>query len=263
MSRIQALLVTKGHPYEREPFFQMIDNLERPDEDTHIQWTHVELPAAEAVLTPETAAMFDVVVFYDMPGVTFTRGEPPFAHYDPSEKYKENFLRLLDNGKPMVFLHHAIAAWPTWPEFAEILGGRFHFLPGELNGKVYPGSGYRFRTPQTVTVVDQEHPVTKGLGASFSILDEAYLMPVDEDNVVPLLRSDFTFNADNFRMGGVNFKHHPEGSNLLGWTKMARNSPIVYLQFGHDHKSYKNNAFQHLIVNAIKWTVGVANDKTA
>ena len=94
-------------------------------------WT----PAAEAVLTPEAAKPFDVIVFYDMPGVRFKRSNPPFEYYDPGESYKENFVQLLESGKPMIFLHHAIAAWPTWPEFAEFLGGRFHFLPGELKGK--------------------------------------------------------------------------------------------------------------------------------
>ncbi len=255
MKNIEALLVTKGHTFEREPFFNMIDALSNADSETTIGWTHIEHPATEGVLTPENTDPFDVIVFYDMPGVIFTHSDPPFTHYDPSEKYKENFLRLLGDGKPMIFLHHAIAAWPTWPEFAEILGGRFHFLPGELKGKTYPGSGYRFRTTQNVSIVDPEHPVTAGLGAKFSIRDEVYMMPVNEEDVTPLLRSDFDFTADNFRMGGIDFKQHPKGSNLLGWTKPAKNSTVVYLQFGHDHIAYSNLIFQTLIVNAIKWIV--------
>ena len=253
MKKIQALLITKGHAYEREPFFKMVQNLKNLDPDLPIEWTHVEHPAAEAVLTPEFARLFEVIVFYDMPGVTFTRSEPPFEHYDPSERYKENFLSLLDEGKPMIFLHHAIAAWPTWPEFADIVGGRFHFLPGELKGKRYPGSGYRFRTKQNISVVDLELPVTQGIDSEFAIQDEAYLMPVNEADVTPLLRSDFDFVADNFRMGGINYKNHPQGSNLVGWTKTARNADIVYLQFGHDAAAYENATYQQLIVNSIKW----------
>ena len=255
MNKIQALLITKGHAFEREPFFKMIDTLKRPDPSTIIKWTHVEHPAAEAVLTPEHTAPFDVIVFYDMPGVIFTGTEPPFTHYDPSEAYKENFVRLLKSGKPMIFLHHAIAAWPTWSEFAEFLGARFHFLPGEFNNKHYPGSGYRFRVPQTITVVEPDHPITAGLGKEFPFIDEAYMMPVNENDVTPLLRSNFSFTADNFRMGGVGYQNHPEGSNLVGWTKTALNSPIVYLQFGHDHAAYENSIYKTLITNAIKWTI--------
>ena len=83
---------------------------------------------------------------------------------------------------------------------------------------------YRFRVDQTITVVDPAHPIVDGLGESFPYRDEAYLYSVFESDVTPLLRSDFTFKAENFRYGGVDFKNHPEGSNLGGWTKKARNA---------------------------------------
>lgn len=253
MKRIEALLVTKGHVFEREPFFQMIDALKQPDEDTSIHWTHVEQPAAEALLDVDRAAKYDTIVWYDMPGVKFTRSDPPFEHYDPSEEYKQGFLSLLDAGKPMVFLHHTIASWPTWPEYAELLGGRFHFLPGELKGKSYPGSGYRFNVQQKLTVENPGHPIVKGLEPAFEIRDEAYLMAVLEDDVQPLLRSDFDFRAENFRYGGVDFESHEPSSNLVGWTKMARNSPIAYLAHGHGPKVYSDQNFIRLIANAVKW----------
>lgn len=250
---IEALVVTKGHPFEREPFFETLDALQHPDANTTINWTHVEHPAAEAVLTPEGAAAFDLILFYDMPGVTFTGSNPPFAVYDPSERFKENFLKLLDAGMPMIFMHHAIASWPTWPEFAEVIGGRFHFLPGELRGRHYPGSGYRFRVDQTISVVDLSHPIVEGIGESFPYRDEVYMYPVLEKDVTPLLRSDFSFKPENFRYGGIDFKDHPEGSNLVGWTKKARNSSIAYLQFGHDSVAYANPYYRLLLANAVKW----------
>jgi len=251
---IEALLITKGHIFEREPFFQMIDALQFPDRDTVINWTHTEQPAAAALLHPDRAAAFDVIVFYDMPGVIFTGSNPPFTHYDPSEQYKMDFLKLVESGKGMVFLHHAIAAWPSWPEFAEILGGRFHFLPSKLDGKDYPGSGYRFRVPQTINVIDPSHPIVQNVEPSFSIVDEAYLFPVLEDRVTPLMYSDFDFSAQQFRMGGIGFEHHPRGSNLIGWTKQAGNSQIVYLQLGHGPDIYLDSNFRTLLSNSVKWT---------
>ncbi len=252
---IEALLVTKGHAFEREPFFQFIDRVKVADPDTLVHWTHVEHPAAEAVLSPAGAKPFDIVVFYDMPGVRFTKNDPPFTVYDPSESFKANFLALLDEGKPMIFLHHAAASWPTWPEYAEVIGARFHFLPGEFNGKSYPGSGYRFRTQQTITVEDPNHPIVAGLSESFEFKDEVYLYPVDEDAVDPLLRSDFEFEAKNFRYGGIGFEDHPTGSNLVGWTKTSYNSPVAYLQFGQDHVAYENPIFAKLLSNAVRWGV--------
>ena len=253
MRYIEALLVTKGHVFEREPFFQMIDTLKRPDAETYINWTHVEQPAVEALLDVKRAARYDTIVWYDMPGVTFTRSDPPFSHYDPSEAYKAGFLSLLDAGKPMVFLHHTIASWPTWPEYAELLGARFHFLPGELGGQAYPGSGYRFNVRQTLTVENPDHPIVEGIDPVFDIRDEAYLMPVLEHTVTPLLRSDFDFVAANFHHGGLGFKEHGRGSNLVGWTKMARNSPIAYLAHGHGPIVYGDPNFIRLVGNAVKW----------
>ncbi len=253
MKIIEALLVTKGHIFDREPFFRMIDALSSPDGDTFINWTHVEQPAAEALMNVERAAKYDTIVWYDMPGVIFTDSNPPFAHYDPSEEYKAGFLSLLDAGKPMVFLHHTIAAWPTWPEYAELLGGRFHFLPGELGGKSYPGSGFRFDVPQKITVENPDHPIVEGLDPVFDLNDETYMYAVLEDDVTPLLRSDFDFQARNFPYGGVDFKQHPPSSNLVGWTKMARNAPIAYLEPGHGSDVYSAQNFRRLIANAVKW----------
>ena len=34
------LVVTRGHPFERDPFFEMIDSL-------GFQWSHIEHPAAQ------------------------------------------------------------------------------------------------------------------------------------------------------------------------------------------------------------------------
>ncbi len=252
---IEALLVTKGHSFEREPFFEMISALRRNSQCGRdaIHWTHVEHPAAQEVLHPDRAARYDVIVFYDMPGVRFTQGDPPFETYDPSEEFKDAFLSLVERGKGLVFLHHAIGGWPTWPEYAKIIGGRFHFLPGELGGQRYPGSGYRFRVAQEVTVTDPSHPIVEGLGESFKFTDEVYMFPALEDDVEPLLRSDFEFSAGNFRHGGVGFESHPQGTSLLGWTRRHGKSPIVFLQPGHERIAYEDPRFRKLVRNAIVW----------
>lgn len=253
---IQALIVTKGHTFAREPFFEMLDAVSTGKPDQFIHWTHVEHPAAEAVLSPENAAPFDVIVFYDMPGVKVVDNAPPFVNFvttTPGDKFKENFMALLEAGKPMVFLHHAIASWPTWDEYAEVIGGRFHFLPGELNGKRYSGSGFLPNTRHEIRVEDTSHPVTEGIPERFEMVDELYLMPVLEDRVTPLLRSNFDFTAENFPYGGIDFKDHEQGSNLVGWTNHYKNSNIVYLQFGHGEAAFGNATYRKLLSNAVIW----------
>src|SRR5688572_11816814 len=48
---IQVLLVTKGHNFDRAPFFEMFDALGRT-----FNWTHVEQPAAQLFWDPVNAA---------------------------------------------------------------------------------------------------------------------------------------------------------------------------------------------------------------
>jgi len=255
-TKINVLLVTGGHAFEAAPFFEMISDLKHWDKEAFIEWTHVPQPMAQDYFKPERASDFDVFVLYDMPGITYTGGVPRFSLQDPSQEHKQDFLALLETGKPFVFLHHAIASWPTWPEFAEIVGGRFHFVPGTLRGQSIPGSGYRFNVAQQISVVDTSHPIVNGLGDAFSIKDEVYMYTVLEDSVRPLLRNtNFKFVPENFHHGGDQFKKHPEGSNLVGWTKTYKNSPIAYIMFGHGPQVYYDNSYRLLIVNAIKWAI--------
>jgi type 1 glutamine amidotransferase len=37
--------------------------------------------------------------------------------------------------------------------------------------------------------------------------------------------------------------------------KTAENSPIVYIQLGHDRQAWENPSFRTLLDNAIKWAV--------
>ena len=94
----EVLLVTKGHPYEREPFYKVFDDMPK------VNWTLVEQPAAQALFTVEQAANYDAFVMYDMPGIDFqAEGGPQFL--EPGESYKKNFAELLESGHGFVFLH--------------------------------------------------------------------------------------------------------------------------------------------------------------
>lgn len=249
------LLVTKGHPFEREPFFAMFDQM------PGIAWTHVEQPAAQALFDPRHAAGYDAFVLYDMPGIRFHADRGPEL-LEPDEDYRRRLMALLDAGQGMVFLHHAIAGWPAWEEYAEVIGGRFLYLPDELRGRPCMDSGYRHHVTHNVRVLAR-HPVTEGVPDEFAITDELYLYEVFEDDVEPLLASDYPFTAQNFysaaravrdhRMFSNDGWAHPGGSNLIGWTRTRGNSRIVYLQCGDDPVAYGNRHFQRLIRNAIEW----------
>lgn len=253
-SPCRLLAIARGHPYDREAFAGLVSGLDEFDV------CHVEQPVAQRCLGPQAAKDFDAILCYDMPGVDFTAHDAPHL-VAPDPDFARDYLAMLDAGVGMVFMHHALAAWPAWPEYAEIVGGRFHYRPAQLRGQHWPDSGYRHQVTHRVNKVGS-HPVTEGIPKSFEITDELYLCPVFEDDVIPLLRSDYDFEGQQFYSaasavaGQMNSREgwsHTSGSNLVGWVKRHGNSPIVYLQGGDDASAMANPHFRRLVHNAVRW----------
>lgn len=252
---LNVLVAAKGHPYERDAFMAMFDNL------PGIACSLVEQPAAQKLMNPDGMKGFDALVLYDMPGLDFAAPERP-GYVEPDPDFVAGFLALLYQGKGVVALHHAIAGWPAWPEYAELLGGRFLYRAGPLRGSERHDSGYRHDVEHEVSVLDPIHPVVAGLPDRFTLTDELYLGEVFEDLVQPLLSSGAGFTRDRFysaalAVNGSMFSNtgwnHADGSNLVGWTKRARRSPLVYLQPGDGPSTYENPHYRRLVENAIRW----------
>lgn len=256
-SKLNILLITRGHPFDRNAFFDIFDS------NSDIQYSNVEHPAAQFMFNREMAQKFDCYVQYDMPGVQFGEDGPEYA--DPPEFYKQGVRDMGEAGCPFVIMHHAAAAWPAWPEWAEIVGGQFLYTPMKSRGVECPDSGYRIDVAHRVSPV-MDHPITRGI-EPFEIVDEVYLSEVFEDSVIPLFTSNWTFNSDHFYSaanavvrGELNSSkdwHHEDGSNLVGWIKAYKNSPVVYLQFGDGPKAYENPNFRRILAQAIEWASSV------
>lgn len=252
-SPLRALVSVKGHPYNRDEFFEIFEAM------GGVSYTAVEQPASQVFYDPEVCDDYDALVFYDMPGIDFSSQPPTLV--EPPASAKKHFHDLLESGKGMVFLHHAVAGWPLWPEYGQAVGGRFWYLPMDSAGEIQPDGGYRHEVSHQVSVL-ADHPVTEGVAAQFPIVDELYLYDVNEEDVIPLLRSDYDFVAENFysateavsgRMHSRENWARTSGSALLGWARRYRNSPIVYLQMGDGPTAYNNPEYRKLIENAIRW----------
>ena len=144
----------------------------------------------------------------------------------------------------------------------KLLGGRFLYKPATLRGRPRPDSGYRHDVAHSLSLAAPDHPVLQGLPAQIPLTDELYLYEVFEDLVTPLLRSSHAFTRDNFysaalAVSGQMFSNqgwaHEDGSNLVGWAKPARKSPLVYLQPGDGPPTYEDANYRRLIANAIGW----------
>jgi uncharacterized protein len=254
--RPRIMVVAHGHPYQRDAFMKMFDRF--PEAEAFI----VEHPVAPKVLNPSGVGDVDAIVLYDMPGGSPAEG--PDYHVDPSEEFKKGFLELLDRGMPIVALHHAIGGWPSWHEYAELLGGKLIHFPDVVRGRRLPDGGYRQNVTYELSAVDESHPIFAGMPKRFTIEDEVYLFDVFADAIAPLVRSSYPAVSEGFHSLalGVKGKMHssegwsrPPGSDIVGWTKMARNSPLVYLQAGHGPTAYANPDYVQLLCNSIKWTI--------
>jgi type 1 glutamine amidotransferase len=252
---LEVLVVTKGHPFERDAFFAVFESWR------DIACTAVEQPAAQAFFTPEAARPYHAIVLYDMPGIEFRPGAAPVLHAPPPA-FVSGLRELLEQGQGFVFLHHAIAGWPAWPEYAEIVGGSFLYEPATARGRSRPDSGYRHGAKHRVSTVSPDHPVLAGLRDGFEIEDELYLFEAFEDDVVPLLRSDYDFVDENFfsaalAVRGEMFSRrgwsHPPGTNLVAWARRQGRSPIVTLAMGDGPTAYANPGFRKLVENAVRW----------
>ncbi|WP_062344654.1 ThuA domain-containing protein [Novosphingobium sp. CCH12-A3] len=252
---LQCLVAVRGHPFDRTAFDAMFQAMDS------ISATMVDQPAAALLMNPDAMRGFDALVLYDMPGLDFEAPENAPLYREPSAELQAGFRALLEQGKGVVALHHALAGWPTWGEYHDWLGGQFFYHPGQWRGAAVEDSGYCHDVTHEISVV-ADHPVTAGLPASFTLTDELYLGQINEAGMTPLLRSSAAFDRDHFWSADLAVKgqmfsregwDHPPGSNLVGWTRQALNSRLVYLQPGDGPSAYDNPHYRRLVENAIRW----------
>jgi len=216
-AKIRVLVVTGGHEFEHEPFFQMFkDNPE-------ITYQAVAHPNAHAWLKAEAAKAYDVLVLYDM-------------HQEISDEAKADLVARLQEGKGLVVLHHAIADYQKWPEYAKIIGARYYLQKTLVDGVEKARSAYKHGMHFDLHVADPGHPVTRGV-KDYPIIDETYRLFDVAPGVHPLLTTT-----------------EPESNPTVAWAKTYAAARVVYMQSGHDHTAYENPNFRQVLQQAIRWT---------
>lgn len=248
--KLEVFVATKGHAFSRDGFEDMLRAI-------NVEPTMVDHPAAAMLLHPEAMARFDAVLLYDMPGLDFRvpvsrRPEP----VEPDPALRNGFLRLLESGKGVVALHHALAGWPGWPEYGEALGGRFLYRPQDGRG----ASGYLPDARYTVCRA-AEHPVTAGLPDRFELVDELYACErLADRDAMPLLLRDGPLDPARVlsAMHAVRRESQegwvpPADDAVIAWVRAAGNAPLVYLQPGDGPQTYANEHYRRLLGNALHW----------
>ena len=214
---VRILVITGGHDYKATEFNQMLSSL-----SPEITFEIAELPEAFDMFRQENRDKYNVLVFYHM-WQTIT------------EEQAKNFSDCIRGGKPVVALHHSICAFDDWPEYWNIIGGKYFHKETAFKGKVYQPCSYIHDLRFTVKVSDPKHPVTKGV-ADFKIFDETYKGYYVEEGVKKLLETD-----------------ELSSTPVIGWAKQYGKARIVVLQSGHDVPTFENADFRKLLRQAILW----------
>ncbi len=210
---IKVMLVTGGHSFDTLQFFQLFDRM------PEIEYEHFAQPNANKAIANGIADDFDVLVFYDMWN-KITRDE------------KAAYIRLTKEGKPFLFLHHSLVSYQNWPAFEEIVGGRYV----EQSRKVPEEEWSEYEHDMWVYCsIENYTPVTAGF-RELRFFDEVYNNIRISDNVRPLLRT-----------------RHPKSAEYVAWENRYNASAIVYIQPGHDKRTYETDEYRKLLFQAIQY----------
>jgi hypothetical protein len=183
----------------------------------------VEHPAVHASLASDKSEAYDVLVLYDM--------------WQPiTDEAKANFIARLKEGKGLVALHHSLANYQQWDEYARIIGGRYLLAKRGENGAGKPASSYLHDVQVPVEIADPNHPVTRGL-SNFTIHDETYGNLDVRPDVHVLLKTK-----------------EPTSNPVIAWSTEYHSALVATIQLGHDRFAYEDPNFRQLLAQAIRWT---------
>lgn len=165
---------------------------------------------------------YDAVVFYNM-----TMNVPAPDDDDVwNRAVHTGITKLAESSVGVVFLHHAILAFPSWRTWSDMVGiekREFGF---------YPDQSVRYK------VVSQDHPITRGV-FDFECVDETYTM--DEPG------------ADSEIL--VTTEHSPS-MRSIAWARTMGDRRTFCYQSGHDSATYNDRTFRTVLRNGIRWVAG-------
>ena len=143
-----------------------------------------------------------------------------------------------DDGKGFVAAHSGATAFFSWPEFGEMIGGRFDEHPWGI-------------THATVVVEDPRVPAMRGLPARRSVSDEHYqLKNFSRDRVRVLAHLDPS-KLDLTQP----LVHRKDADFPVAWAQEYGRGRVFYSTLGHAVESWDDPVLQQMYFNALRWSL--------
>ena len=212
-AKIKALLIT-GADVGAHPWREMSETTR----EILVKSGRVDVKVCEDphILESETALKsYDVIVF-----MIYSRPMIP-------GRAQENLLNFVKGGKGFFVQHLATASFAEWEEFGKLCGRKW----------VMGTSGHGPRVPFEAKVVNNEHPITKGMG-NFKVDDELYAKLQGTGKINVLVEADSDWSK----------KTEP-----LIFTQSYGKGRTVHNAFGHDRKALMTPSVQKIITRGVEW----------
>jgi type 1 glutamine amidotransferase len=147
-----------------------------------------------------------------------------------------------DDGKGFVAAHSAATAFFSWPEFGEMLGGRFDEHPwGIADG--------------TVVVDDPAFPAMRHLPRTKVFHDELYqIKDFSRDKIRVLAHLDAS--ALDLTKPLV---HRKDGDFPAAWARTYGRGRVFYSILGHEADDWDNPAIATMYYEAMRWALGLVD----
>jgi type 1 glutamine amidotransferase len=146
---------------------------------------------------------------------------------------------IKDDGKGFVAAHSAATGFFSWPEFGEMIGGRFDEHPWGENAE------------GTVVVDDPKFPAMRHLPSRWLVRDELYqIKDFSRDRIRVLAHLDST-KLDLTKP----LVHRTDGDFPVAWAKSYGKGRVFYSILGHDAESWDNQVLQQMYFNAVRWSL--------
>ena len=214
--KLKVAMITGHHEYEVVPFQRMLRSL--PDLDIYPQ--HLEDFIWDTAYFNKNS--YDVIAFY-----YFQQTTPKESVGEFSKFTLETLNELQHTGQGLVFLHHALTAFPQWDYWTSLCG------LDERRKKRLPKS--KVNQTLEIKVKNNNHPITANL-KNWQMIDEIYTWDNPSSDCDVLLTTT-----------------HPESMETIAWTKTHNTSRIFSFQSGHDSQTFENENFSHVLAQGIKW----------
>lgn len=182
-------------------------------------------------ITNKNLNYFDAIFFYGL------------REIDLNDQQKADLLSFVkEDGKGFVAAHTATTAFFSWPEFGEMLGGRFDEHPWNI-------------TDATVVIEDPAFPAMRHFKPNSVVRDEHYQTKDFSRDKIRVLASLDPKSVDLTKPN----VHQKDGDFPVAWAKNYGKGRVFYSTLGHATESWDTPLIQTMYFEAVKWALGLTD----